>query len=183
MNKKNLKLVSAGVLVTLAMSQAHALTQQQLTQMIECQATSQQYMNLGFDYEDHLKKLGWKKIEIPDQPMLYVYKNAKSVQLFGRTTHEIALSGSAIFAVFRDANVKQLAQQFKIPEYTEYGHLPFFRGVKKVRTESVGDEKMTYHVNLNLSEMRGKQPLVLLGCSYEPDREQMEKLFKSSGAE
>ncbi|MEB3753267.1 hypothetical protein [Acinetobacter sp. MD2(2019)] len=180
MNHFLFRLIAACGCTGFFFSQAHALSQNELKQMIECSASHQQYAALGADYEKEFKTLGWKRINLPDQPLLYVYKNAKPINLFGHATHEIALSGNAILALYRDADVQQLAQQFKIPEYTEYGKLPFFRGVKKVRTERGVDGDVSYHINLNLSEMQGKSNFVLLGCSYEPDREEMERLLNST---
>ncbi|MEB3767217.1 hypothetical protein [Acinetobacter sp. MD2] len=179
MFKNYLQVIVMGSMMGAFTSQVHALNQTELNQMIECKASHQQFSNLGVDYEKQLKKLGWMRITLPDQPFIYVYKNAKPVTLFHRPTHEIALSGNAILALYRDENVQQLAQEFKIPEYTEYGKLPFFRGVKKLRTEAGGDGDISYHINLNLSEMQGKSSFILLGCSYEPDREEMERLLNS----
>lgn len=50
-----------------------------------------------------------------------------------------------------------------------------FRGVRTVKTEPATADSFTVYHNLNLSEMTGKSPMTLLGCTYETDREEMEK--------
>jgi len=57
-------------------------------------------------------------------------------------------------------------------------HYLFFRGVRTVKTEPATADSFTIYHNLNLSEMTGKSPMTLLGCTYETDREEMEKMLK-----
>ncbi|MGB9039542.1 MULTISPECIES: hypothetical protein [Acinetobacter] len=159
-------------------STSYAFEINDLKKIIECQSDQETYTNFASEYDENLSALGFKKVDDPEQPFIYLYKTAQPIQLFGIKTHEIALAGQGIVAVFRNANVNQLSKKFDIPQHPDFKTLPFFRGVRTVKTEPATADSFTVYHNLNLSEMTGKSPMTLLGCTYETDREEMEKMLK-----
>ncbi len=108
-----------------------------------------------------------------------MYKTNQPIELFGLKTNEVALAGQGITAVFRNVNVQQLSKKFDIPQHPDFTMLPLFRGVRTIKTEPATSDSVTFYHNLNLSEMKGKKPMVLLGCTYEADREEMEKMLQN----
>ncbi|GAM31115.1 hypothetical protein P23_1623 [Acinetobacter calcoaceticus] len=159
-------------------STSYAFEINDLKKIIECQSDQETYTNFASEYDENLSALGFKKVNDPEQPFIYLYKTAQPIQLFGIKTHEIALAGQGIVAVFRNANVNQLSKKFDIPQHPDFKTLSFFRGVRTVKTEPATADSFTVYHNLNLSEMTGKSPMTLLGCTYETDREEMEKMLK-----
>lgn len=147
----------------------------QLKNLIECQSNYQQYSGLTEDYEKNLGKLGWHRIENADQPFIYLYENKKPASFFGQSTHQIGLTGNAIVAIFRHVDANKLAQQHGLTQHEFFKAANYFRGEKVLRTETPQDEHIPVHHKMMLSEIPGKDPLILLGCNYELDREAMEK--------
>lgn len=150
-------------------------TNTQLKNLIECQSNYQQYSELTEDYEKNLGKLGWHRIENGDQPFIYLYENKKPASFFGQSTHQIGLIGNAIVAIFRHVDANKLAQQHGLTQHEFFKAANYFRGEKVLRTETPQDEHIPVHHKLMLSEIPGKDPLILLGCNYELDREAMQK--------
>nr|WP_174506806.1 hypothetical protein [Acinetobacter sp. Marseille-Q1620] len=163
---------------------AHAaLTAEKLQNLIECKALHKDYVSFSDEYMQGLKDLGWKHVDAPEHPFIYLYKNEKPVTFFGLPTQEIALASSAITAVYRNVDVQKLSKQFDIPRHPDFESSPVFRGEKIVRTEPATAETFTYHDKLILSEMKGQNPIVLLGCSYEADENEVSQSFDPDEAE
>jgi len=159
-------------------STSYAFEINDLKKIIECQSDQETYTSFTSEYDENLSALGFKRIEDSDQPFIYLYKTNQPIELFGLKTNEIALAGQGITAVFRNVNVQQLSKKFNIPQHPDFKTLPFFRGVRTVKTEPATADSFTVYHNLNLSEMTGKSQMTLLGCTYETDREEMEKMLK-----
>lgn len=159
-------------------STSYAFEINDLKKIIECQSDQETYTSFTSEYDENLSALGFKRIQDSDQPFIYLYKTNQPIELFGLKTKEIALAGQGITAVFRNVNVQQLSKKFNIPQHPDFKTLPFFRGVRTVKTEPATADSFTVYHNLNLSEMTGKSPMTLLGCTYETDREEMEKMLK-----
>jgi hypothetical protein len=179
---KNMKLKTIALsllsLTSLFMYQAsHALTTNELKAIIECKSDTDHYQKLTEDYEKNLSQLGWKRKDDPEQPFLYIYHHAKALDVFGQPTHEIALAGQAVVAVYRNTDYKPFAQKFGISQHPELINIPIFRGEKIVRTEPATSDRFTFYNKLVLSELTGKSKMSILGCSYEPDKAEAEALF------
>lgn len=157
-------------------SVTHAqITQTDLKNLLECQSDYQHYSALTDDYEKQLSQLGWQRVENTDQPFIYIYQSSKPTPFFGLSTQQIGLTGNAIVAILRDVDVQSLAKRYALTQHEFFQSAPYFRGEKTLRTETPEDEQIPVHHKLMLSEMTGKDPIVLLGCNYELDREAMEK--------
>ncbi|MGE8573271.1 MAG: hypothetical protein ACN6NW_14720 [Acinetobacter amyesii] len=151
-----------------------APTAQDLKRILECQADYDTYHDTLLDYEKALGQLGWKRHDDPHQPFIYIYKNTQAVEFFGMPTQEIGLSSNAVFAIYRQADVKKLAQKYGIEQHPMFANMPFFRGEKILRTEAETDDLHAINHKLSLSEMTGKSPMILLGCNYEFDQGSIE---------
>lgn len=156
-----------------------APTASELKQVLECQSDYDHYHQALSHYEEDLPKLGWERHDDPHQPFIYIYKNKQAVDFFGMPTHEIGLSSNAVFAIYRQADVKKLAQKYDIEQHPMFADLPFFRGEKILRTEAETDELHAVNHKLSLSEMTGKSPMILLGCNYEFDQGSLEEALAS----
>ncbi|WP_168378149.1 MULTISPECIES: hypothetical protein [Acinetobacter] len=152
-----------------------APTSSELKQVLECQSDYDHYHQALSNYEEDLPKLGWKRLDDPHQPFIYIYKNIQAVEFFGMPTHEIGLSSNAIFAIYRQADVKKLAKKYGIEQHPMFANMPFFRGEKILRTEAETDDLHAINHKLSLSEMTGKSPMILLGCNYEFDQGSIEE--------
>ncbi|MFK8984577.1 hypothetical protein [Acinetobacter seifertii] len=166
------------LILILLSSSSYAFERTDLKKIIECKSDYSTYSDFASEYDENLTALGFKRIEDSDQPFIYLYKTNQPIELFGLKTNEIALAGQGITAVFRNVNVQQLSKKFDIPQHPDFTMLPLFRGVRTVKTEPATSDSVTFYHNLNLSEMKGKKPMVLLGCTYEADREEMEKMLQ-----
>lgn len=151
-----------------------APTTQDLKRILECQADYDTYHDTLLDYEKALGQLGWKRHDDPHQPFIYIYKNTQAVEFFGMPTQEIGLSSNAVFAIYRQADVKKIAQKYGIEQHPMFANMPFFRGEKILRTEAETDDLHAINHKLSLSEMTGKSPMILLGCNYEFDQGSIE---------
>jgi len=151
----------------------------ELKQVLECQSDYDHYHQVLSNYEEDLPKLGWKRHDDPHQPFIYIYKNTQAVEFFGMPTQEIGLSSNAVFAIYRQADVKKLAQKYGIEQHSMFAGLPFFRGEKILRTEAETDELHAVNHKLSLSEMTGKSPMILLGCNYEFDQGSVDEALAS----
>ena len=171
------------ILPFITLQQASATTTEELQEIIECKTNAHHYREFTGDYEEQLQKLGWKRKEDPEQPLLYIYQHKNPIQLFNKPTKEIGLTGNAVVAIYRDTSVQTLSKQFGISQIPEFKMLPVFRGEKLIATEPATEDSFTTYKKLVLSELKGKSTLVVLGCSYEPDRKEMEKMLELAEAE
>ena len=101
----------------------------------------------------------------------------KPQTFFGQSTDQIGLTGNAIVAILRDVEVKKLAHTHALTQHPFFTAAPYFRGEKVLRTETPSDDQIPVHHKLMLSEITGKDPIVLLGCNNALDRESMEKIM------
>ena len=81
---------------------------QDLQQFLECKKTLKNYYDLGFEFEDDLKKNGWIK-----QGEEYSYVSKVPITVFGQTTDQISLVSGGMLAVLKHANTKDLAKKFQ----------------------------------------------------------------------
>ena len=178
-NRSSLLYASSLLFTALAFS-PHVFAQTthaDLKNLIECQSNYAQYRALTEDYDTQLKKLGWLRQENSDQPFIYIYQHKKPQTFFGQSTDQIGLTGNAIVAILRDVEVKKLAQTHALTQHPFFTAAPYFRGEKVLRTETPSDDQIPVHHKLMLSEITGKDPIVLLGCNDALDRESMEKIM------
>lgn len=155
---------------------AFATTTEQLKQLIECKSDAEGYHAFAEDYEQQLKQLGWQRKDDPNQPLLYIFKHAKALNVFGHPTQEIALAGQGVVAVYRNTDYKPLAKELNIQQHPEFVGIPLFRGEKLVATEAKTADRFTFYHKLVLSEMTGKSPMSILGCTYEPDQNEVDEM-------
>lgn len=148
----------------------NSLTTQQLQNLIECKSDVDGYHAFGENYEQQLKQLGWQRKDDANQPFLYIYKNKQPLNIFGHPTQEIALAGQGVVAVYRNTDYRPLAKELSIQQHPEFVGIPLFRGEKIIKTEPATADRFTFYHKLVLSEMTGKSPMSILGCTYEPDR-------------
>ncbi|QIO06997.1 hypothetical protein [Acinetobacter shaoyimingii] len=165
-------------LTTLFIHQSsYAISNDELKAIIECKSNTDHYQELTEDYEKTLSQLGWKRNDDPEHPLLYIYHHTKALDVFGQPTQEIALAGQAIAAVYRNKDYKPFAQKFAISQQPDFVNIQIFRGEKLVRTEPATPDRFTFYNKLVLSELTGKSPMSILGCSYEADKAEAEALF------
>lgn len=177
---KNLRISTLLTASAFAASSVFAApTANELKRVLECQSDYDDYSQVLSDYEKDLPKLGWKPHDDPHQPFIIIYKNKQPVEFFGMPTQEIGLSSNAVFAIYRQADVKKLAKKYGIEQHPMFADQPFFRGEKILRTEPETDDLHAINHKLSLSEMTGKSPMVLLGCNYEFDQGSLEEALAS----
>lgn len=152
-------------------------TEQHLKDLIECKSNSASYTAFTEDYENNLAQLGWKRKDDPHQPFLYIYQHKQALNVFGRPTQEIALAGQGVVAVYRNTDYKPLAKQLGIQQHPDFEGIPLFRGEKLIHTEAATADRFTHYTKMILSEMTGKSPMIILGCTYEFDKAEFEKSF------
>ncbi|NHB58045.1 hypothetical protein G9F32_08420 [Acinetobacter sp. 194] len=177
MNFKKITLTLLGLTIFLMQQNTFALSTDELQAIIECKSDTDHYQQLIEDYEKNLSQLGWKRNDDPEHPLLYIYHHTKALDVFGQPTQEIALAGQAIAAVYRNKDYKPFAQKFAISQHPDFVNIQIFRGEKLVRTEPATPDRFTFYNKLVLSELTGKSPMSILGCSYEADKAEAEALF------
>lgn len=157
-----------------------AITTQQLQDLIECKSDATAYTAFTEDYEKSLAQLGWKRKDDPNQPFLYLYQHKQALNIFGHPTQEIALAGQGVMAVYRQTDYKAFAKQLGIQQHPDFEGIPLFRGEKLIHTEPATADRFTYYTKMVLSEMTGKSPMTILGCTYEFDKAEFENSFNQN---
>ena len=156
-----------------AMPNAFADSQfnQDLQQFLECKKTLKNYYDLGFDFEDDLKKNGWIK-----QGEEYSYVSKVPITVFGQSTDQISLVSGGMLAVLKNANTQVLAKKFQISQNPFFKDMPYFSGEKIVKTDLETKEMEKSLRKLTLAE---SNPVVdegehktYIGCVYITEFEQ-----------
>lgn len=154
-----------------------AITTQQLQDLIECKSDATAYTAFTENYEQSLAQLGWKRKDDPHQSSLYLYQHKHALDVFGHPTQEIALAGQGLMAVYRQPDYKAFAKQLSIQQHPDFEGISVFRGEKLIHTEPATADRFTFYTKMVLSEMTGKSPMTILGCTYESDKAEFENLF------
>ncbi len=147
---------------------------QDLQQFLECKKTLKNYYDLGFEFEDDLKKNGWIK-----QGEEYSYVSKAPITVFGQSTNQISLVSGGMLAVLKHANTKDLAKKFQITQNPFFKDMPYFSGEKVVKTDLETKETEKSLRKLTLAE---SNPVVdqgehktYIGCVYITAFEQQQQ--------
>ena len=147
---------------------------QDLQQFLECKKTLKNYYDLGFEFEDDLKKNGWIK-----QGEEYSYVSKVPITVFSQTTDQISLVSGGMLAVLKHANTKDLAKKFQITQNPFFKDMPYFSGEKVVKTDLETKETEKSLRKLTLAE---SNPVVdqgehktYIGCVYITEFEQQQQ--------
>ena len=161
-----------------AMASSHdRFSTEQLKNLIECKASVDDYQTFAEDYEPYFKQLGWKRKDDPDQPLLYIYQNKQPLTVYGYPTQEVALAGQGVVGVYRNTDYQPFAKELEIQQHPDFVGIPIFRGEKLIKTEPATADRFTFYIKQVLSEMSGKSPMSILGCTYEPDKTEVDAML------
>ena len=150
---------------------------EQLKNLIECKASVDDFQTFAEDYEQYFKQLGWQRKDDADQPLLYIYKSKQPLNVYGHPTQEVALAGQGVVAVYRNTDYQPLAKALGIQQHPDFVGIPICRGEKLIKTEPATADRFTFYIKQVLSEMSGKSPMSILGCTYEPNKAEVDAML------
>ena len=161
-----------------AMASSHdSFSTENLKNLIECKASVDDFRAFTEDYEQHFKQLGWQRKDDANQPFLYIYQNKQPLDVYGHPTQEVALAGQGVVAVYRNTDYQPFAKALSIQQHPDFVGIPLFRGEKLIKTEPATADRFTFYIKQVLSEMTGKSPMSILGCTYEPDKTEVDAMM------
>lgn len=174
------KLSAAGLLAaTLACAGAPAAAQDDafdpakidLAKLIACETYDVPHYNAvafwlaGIDGADARRHFGLTEVKSANF-LLQEYRLAKPIEVFGRTTRQIAFNSSGPMAILDEADPHPLARQLEIEPAID---LPAkFLGERVIveESEKIDDTTIGTRISLNVSTVSSHPGKTLAGCSY-----------------
>lgn len=160
-----------------------AITMSELQNLVQCNNTHMKdYRHFSDDYEKNLEHLGWKPDHAAHQDPIEIYTHQNPFIVFERPTQKIAVFRNTLTAVYKDVNINDLSTDLEIPASPFLDNSSQFQGERLIHIEPATSDHLTYYTKLVLLEVEDLPETALLGCRYEVDKAEMEKLLRGLGA-
>ena len=151
-----------------------------IQQFLECKKTLKDYYDLGFEFEDDLKKNGWIKSD--SNLLSYTFKSKVPIEVYGMKTNEMVLTLGGMLATVKNQDTKTLAKKYGIQQSPMFQNAPYFSGEKIVKTDQANAKAEKSFRKMTLAE---SNPLAedgdhktYIGCVYISEFEQKEQEAK-----
>ncbi|ALH94519.1 hypothetical protein [Acinetobacter equi] len=163
-------------------SSIFAITTLELQNLVQCNNLNiEDYRHFSDHYDEKLRQLGWKQDFNLSQYPIYIYTHSKPFVFFERPTQEIAISRNTFTAIYRDVDIQDLSNTLDIPPSPFLNNSSRFQGEKLVHIVPATNHHLTYYIKQVLLEVENSSSTALLGCRFEIDKAEMEKLLRKLG--